>query len=51
MPNYKKDAEPTKSLAAEFEKAVELGVTDGTYPQRPATLGGSSGDDCTCARA
>ncbi len=37
LPDYKKDAQPSKSLAAEFNKAVELGITDGTYPQRPAT--------------
>ena len=34
---YKKDAQPTKSLADEFNKAVKLEITDGTYPQRPAT--------------
>lgn len=34
---YKKDAQPSKSLAPEFKKAVEMGITDGTYPQRPAT--------------
>ncbi len=37
LPEYKKDAQPSKSLASEFKKAVELGITDGTYPQRPAT--------------
>jgi hypothetical protein len=34
---YQKDAQPTKSLAPEFEKAVEAGITDGTYPDRPVT--------------
>jgi N-acetylmuramoyl-L-alanine amidase len=34
---YKKDAQPSKSLASKFKKAVELGITDGTYPQRPGT--------------
>lgn len=34
---YKKDALPSKSLAAEFNKAVAAEITDGTYPQRPAT--------------
>lgn len=34
---YKKNAQPSKSLAPEFEKAVKAGITDGTYPQRPAT--------------
>lgn len=34
---YKKDAQPSKSLATEFNKAVALGITDGTYPQRGAT--------------
>lgn len=34
---YKKDAQPSKSLAPEFKEAVKAGITDGTYPQRPAT--------------
>lgn len=34
---FKKDAKPSESLAPEFNKAVALGITDGTYPQRPAT--------------
>jgi hypothetical protein len=34
---YKKDAQPSKSLAVKFKKAVALGITDGTYPQRPGT--------------
>lgn len=37
LPEYKKDAQPSKSLATEFKKAVEAGITDGTYPQRPVT--------------
>lgn len=35
--NYEKNAKPSPSLAAEFKKAVELKITDGTYPKRPAT--------------
>lgn len=35
--NYEKNAKPSPSLAAEFKKAVDLGITDGTYPKRPAT--------------
>ncbi|KAA0956620.1 hypothetical protein FQ085_11540 [Planococcus sp. ANT_H30] len=34
---YKKDAQPSASLAKEFHAAVKNGLTDGTYPQRPAT--------------
>ena len=34
---YLKDAQPSKSLAAEFHRAVDAGITDGTYPTRPAT--------------
>ena len=34
---YKKDDIPSASLAAEFKLAVEKGITDGTYPNRPAT--------------
>lgn len=34
---YEKNAQAPKSLAAEFKRAVERGLTDGTYPQRPAT--------------
>jgi peptidoglycan L-alanyl-D-glutamate endopeptidase CwlK len=34
---YKKNAQPSKSLADKFKKAVEFGITDGTYPQRPMT--------------
>lgn len=37
LPDYKKDAQPSKSLAAEVNEAIRLGITDGTYPQRPAT--------------
>ncbi|CEG23116.1 N-acetylmuramoyl-L-alanine amidase CwlA precursor [Planococcus massiliensis] len=34
---YKKDAQPSKSLAPEYKETVKAGITDGTYPQRPAT--------------
>lgn len=34
---YKKDDKPSASLAAEFKLAVDKGITDGTYPNRPAT--------------
>lgn len=34
---YKKDAQPSKSLALEFKEAIKTGITDGTYPHRPAT--------------
>lgn len=34
---YEKDAKPSPALAAEFEEAKKLGITDGTYPNRPAT--------------
>ena len=34
---YKKDAQPSKSLAAEWKKGIELDITDGSYPQKPAT--------------
>lgn len=34
---YKKDAQPSKSLMEEFQRAVKAGITDGTYPQRPVT--------------
>lgn len=34
---YEKNAKPSPSLAEEFNEAVELGITDGTYPTRPAT--------------
>lgn len=34
---YEKNAKPSPSLAVEFNKAVEMGITDGTYPNRPAT--------------
>lgn len=34
---YKKDAQPSKSLAPEFKEAVKAGITDGTYPHRPVT--------------
>lgn len=34
---YKKDAQPSKALAHKFKKAVDLKLTDGTYPQRPAS--------------
>lgn len=34
---YKKDAQPSKSLAPEFNAAVKAGITDGTYPHRPVT--------------
>ncbi|WJY27497.1 peptidoglycan recognition protein family protein [Sporosarcina trichiuri] len=32
-----KNAAPSKSLAADVARAKELGITDGTYPHRPAT--------------
>lgn len=34
---YEKNAKPSPSLAAEFAKAIDAGITDGTYPKRPAT--------------
>jgi len=34
---YPKDAKPSPTLATEFNEAVELEITDGTYPTRPAT--------------
>jgi len=34
---YKKDAKPSSTLSKEFNAAVAAGITDGTYPQRPAT--------------
>lgn len=34
---YEKNAKPSPSLAVEFKAAVEAGITDGTYPKRPAT--------------
>lgn len=34
---YEKDAKPSPTLAKEFAEAIELGITDGTYPKRPAT--------------
>ncbi len=34
---YKKDAQPSRSLEDEFNEAVKLGITDGTYPQRGAS--------------
>lgn len=34
---YKKNAQPSRSLASEFKEAVKAGITDGTYPQRPVT--------------
>lgn len=34
---YEKDAQPSKSLAEEFKEAMAKGITDGTYPHRPAT--------------
>lgn len=34
---YEKDAKPSPALATEFEEAKKLGITDGTYPNRPAT--------------
>ena len=34
---FEKDAKPSASLAEEFKLAVAAGITDGTYPQRPAT--------------
>ena len=34
---YEKNASPSKSLAPEFKRAVDNGITDGTYPNRPAT--------------
>jgi N-acetylmuramoyl-L-alanine amidase len=35
--DYEKHAKPTKSLQQEFAEAVERKLTDGTYPNRPAT--------------
>jgi N-acetylmuramoyl-L-alanine amidase CwlA len=32
-----KNAQPSRSLAAEFKRAIERGITDGTYPNRIAT--------------
>ena len=34
---YERDAKPSPSLAIEFAKAVDMGITDGTFPKRPAT--------------
>jgi N-acetylmuramoyl-L-alanine amidase len=34
---FDKEAKPSASLAVEFKLAVAAGITDGTYPQRPAT--------------
>ena len=34
---HQKDAKPSPKLAEEFNEAVKLGITDGTYPTRPAT--------------
>lgn len=34
---YEKNAKPSPSLAKEFDRAVKAGITDGTYPNRPAT--------------
>ena len=34
---YERDAKPSPSLAKEFAEAIDLGITDGTYPHRPAT--------------
>ncbi|BAQ10650.1 N-acetylmuramoyl-L-alanine amidase [Bacillus sp. OxB-1] len=35
--SYEKDAPPSEWLAQEFQEAVDLGITNGTYPRRPAT--------------
>ncbi|MGE6489796.1 N-acetylmuramoyl-L-alanine amidase [Paenisporosarcina sp. NPDC076898] len=37
MEEYNKDAQPSKSQVVEFKAAVAAGITDGTYPQRPAS--------------
>lgn len=37
MADYKKDAQPPKSLEREWTIAKDLGITDGTYPDRPMT--------------
>lgn len=34
---FEKNAKPSPALAVEFKRATELGITDGTYPNRPAT--------------
>lgn len=34
---YEKNAKPSPALATEYNAAVKAGITDGTYPKRPAT--------------
>ncbi|QTD40940.1 N-acetylmuramoyl-L-alanine amidase [Sporosarcina sp. Te-1] len=34
---YEKEAPPSPGFAEEFQAAIDLGITNGTYPQRPAT--------------
>ena len=34
---YEKNAKPSPALAEKFKAAVAAGITDGTYPKRPAT--------------
>lgn len=34
---YEKNAKPSAWLATEYNAAVKAGITDGTYPKRPAT--------------
>jgi len=34
---YEKNAKPSPSLETEYNAAVKAGITDGTYPKRPAT--------------
>lgn len=34
---YEKNAKPSPTLAKELKLAIEAGITDGTYPTRPAT--------------
>lgn len=34
---HERNAKPSPTLSKEFAEAVELGITDGTYPTRPAT--------------
>ena len=34
---YEKNAPPSKGFMEEFQEAVSLGITNGTYPRRPAT--------------
>lgn len=34
---YEKNAKPSPALAEKFKAAIVAGITDGTYPKRPAT--------------